>query len=193
MRKFAVTVEFSSPYMQHRMDDQKLADWVKQRGRIVENEGADDAVKQTALYHSYFDDKGFYIPKEHFKQSFCKGGGFVKAKVGNSTRSMKNIVASQWYISEEKIYLGKPFDEIDTRSAVNKAIKGRVVVHRPKWNNITVSFHLETDDDDSNAVTKETIQSIIDYSGRYIGVGSYRPEHTGEFGRFKIKSFEQIK
>jgi hypothetical protein len=36
------------------------------------------------------------------------------------------------------------------------------------------------------------IESIIDYAGRYLGVGSYRPEHTGEYGRFKIKSIKEV-
>jgi hypothetical protein len=44
------------------------------------------------------------------------------------------------------------------------------------------------DDDEKSKVTIETIEQIISFGGRYLGVGSYRPEHTGEFGRFEIQS-----
>jgi hypothetical protein len=30
------------------------------------------------------------------------------------------------------------------------------------------------------------VTAIMNYAGRYVGAGSYRPEHTGEFGRFKV-------
>lgn len=193
MRKFLIKVEGVTPYMQHRMDDKKLAEWEKSRGRIIENEGASTPEEKTALFHSYIDEKGnFYIPSSHFKQAFCNGGSFVKAKVGNSSRSMKNIVAGQWRIMEEKISFRK-FDEIDSRSAVNKNVKARVMVHRPKWNTWDAEFTLLLDDDDNNKLTQETVENIIKYAGRYLGVGSYRPEHTGEYGRFELKSITPLK
>lgn len=192
MRKFKVLVIGVTPYMQHRMDDKKLAEWEKSRGRIIENENASTPEYKLAMFHSYIDQQDrFYIPSQQFKQSFCNGGSFVKAKVGNSSRSMKNIVAGQWRILEEKIFIPK-FDEVDSRSAVNKNVKARVMVHRPKWNEWNAEFTLITDDDDKNKITMETIKDIISVSGRYLGIGSYRPQHTGEYGRFELKSIEQI-
>ena len=182
MRKFKVNVTGVTPYMQHRMDDQKLAEWEKKRGRIIERDGLDTEPEKMAAFHSYITETGdYYIPSEHFKQSFVKGGGFVKGKVGNATRSMKNIVAGQWMIPTEKIAFRK-FDEVDIRSAVNQNVKARVITKRPKWNDWTCEFVLVVDDD--GLLTVATIKQIIEYAGRFLGVGSYRPEHTGEFGRF---------
>ena len=190
MRKFIVKIEGVTPYMQHRMDDAKLKEWEQKRGRIIEREGLNTDEEKTALFHSYISEDGeFYIPSEHFKQAFVKGGGFVKGKVGNSTRSMKNIVAGMWMIKEERIKFRK-FDEVDTRSAVNNNVKARVIVHRPKWVDWDCSFTLLIDDD--GLLTMPTINDIIKYAGRFLGVGSYRPEHTGEFGRFS-HTLEEIK
>lgn len=191
MRTFKVKVEGVTPYMQHRMDDIKLKDWETKRGRIIEREGLNTDEEKSALYHSYVDEDGkFFIPSEHFKQSFVKGGGFVKGKVGNATRSMKNIVAGMWMIKQERIPFRR-FDEVDTRSAVNNNVKARVIVHRPKWNKWKCEFTLVIDDD--GLLTDQTIKSVMEYAGRFLGVGSYRPEHTGEFGRFKVAEMKEVK
>ena len=184
MKTYTVNIKGITPYMQHRMDDIKLAQWEKNRGLIIERDSLDDEPTKLAGYHSYIDQEGnYFIPSEHFKQSFVKGGGMVKGKVGSATKSMKNVVAVMWFINPEKIKFRK-FDEVDTRSAVNRNVKARVIVHRPKWIDWTCSFNLMVDND---SLTIETIKSIIEYSGKYIGVGSYRPEHTGEYGRFEAE------
>ena len=38
MKKYQINIKGVTPYMQHRMDDQKLEDWEKQRGKIIERE-----------------------------------------------------------------------------------------------------------------------------------------------------------
>lgn len=178
--------------MQHRMCDQKLQEWEIKRGNIIERDGLNDEPEKIAAFHSYIDNSGkYYIPADHFKQCFVKGGGFVKAKVGNANRSMKNIVAAMWRIKEDKIDFRK-FDEVDTRSAVNRNVKARIIVHRPKWLEWECTFTLIIDDDKKNGITVETIQNIISYGGRYLGVGSYRPEHTGEYGRFELESILEL-
>ena len=192
MRKFKVKVKGVTPYMQHRMDDASLQDWEKRRGTILERDNLQHEPERRAAFPAYINQEGeYFIPAEHFKQSFIKGGAFVKAKVGNSKKSMKNIVAGMWRISEQEIRIAK-FDEVDTRSAVNKNVKARIIVHRPKWNKWKAEFTLLIDDDARNGVTHETIESIIGYSGRYLGIGSYRPEHTGEFGRFEVDKIVEL-
>lgn len=192
MRTFIVKIKGVTAYMQHRMDDQTLQKWEELRGNIIERDGLNDEPHKRAAFHSFIDPSGnYYIPNDHFKQSFVKGGGYVKAKVGNATRSMKNIVAAMWRIKEDKISFRK-FDEVDTRSAVNKNNKARVIVHRPKWLEWECKFTLIIDDDKKNGITLETIEKIISYAGRYLGVGSYRPEHTGEYGRFELEGIMEL-
>ena len=176
--------------MQHKMDDTKLAEWEKKRGKIIERKGIDITDYKQALYHSYNDDNGFYIPSEHFKQSFILAGATVKAKMGTSSRSLKPVIAGGWQIEEGKIYIPE-FNSVDTRSVVNNNIKGRITVKRPLWDSWEVTIHLITDDLES-PLTISTIQEIISTSGRNIGVGSYRPQHVGDFGRFIMKELQYM-
>ena len=190
MQKFKVKVTGLTPYMQHRMDDQKLIDWEKSRGQIIENQGINTEPEKLALFHSYVTPDGnFYIPSEHFKQCFLNGGKAIKGKVGASTKSMKQVVAGQFFVTPAMIPFRK-FDVVDRRSVVNKLTKARVICTRPMW--LTpwdVEFVLEVHND---TVTQETIKSILEYGGNFVGVGSYRPEHAGEYGRFNV-TMEKIK
>ena len=188
MKKYKVKIKGITPYIQHRMDDQKLEEWEKNRKQIIERDNVSQEDLIRAEFHSYNDKDGFYIPSEHIKGSLIGGGAMVKSKVGNSRKSMKNIVAGMFFIEEEKLRLPKKI-EIDKRSAVNRNIKGRIIVVRPKWEKWGAEFTLLIDND---TITTETIKEIISNAGNFIGIGSFRPTNNGSFGRFKLEGFEKI-
>lgn len=188
MKQFEVQIEGVTPYMQHRMDDTKLEDWEKNRKLIIERDDVAKEDQVRAEFHSFQDKDGFFIPSDHIVGSLINAGALVKSKVGNGKKSMKNIVAGMFSIKEEKIRL--PIDyEIDKRSAVNRNVKARVIVIRPKWNKWKADFTLMVDND---TITKETIEQIITYAGQYIGIGSFRPTNNGSFGRFKLNKIKSL-
>lgn len=190
MKKYKVTIKGVTPYMQHRMDDQKLEEWEKNRKNIIERNDISKDDLTRALFHSYNDEKGFYIPSEHIRGSLIGAGTMVKSKVGNSRKSMKNIVAGMFFVMPERLYvLNKDFI-IDKRSAVNNNIKARVITIRPRWEKWEADFILHVDND---TITIETIKEIIENAGKYIGIGSFRPTNNGMFGRFELKHFKIIR
>jgi len=189
MKKYLVTVEGITPYMQKRMDDVTLEVWEKSRKAIIERPDIAQEDIKRAEFFCYRNPNGeCYIPSEHFRCSFIQAGAYVKAKVGNIKKSMKNIVAAMFFINPEEIIIPN-YDCIDKRSGVNKNVKARIIIIRPKWNNWKVSFTLIIDND---TLTDETIREIINYSGAYVGIGSYRPSTNGYFGRFKLIEMELI-
>ncbi len=179
-------------YMQHRMDDTKLEVWEKQRGKIIERDDVAQKDLVRAEFHAFKNGK-YYIPADHVKGALINGGAMSKSKVGNSRKSMKNIVAGMFYVTTEKgreeLPLSPQEFEIDKRSAVNRNIKARIITVRPKWQNWNTEFILSVDND---TITEETVKTIVENAGSYIGIGSYRPEHNGPFGRFKVDSFEKV-
>ena len=173
--------------MQHRMDDQKLEDWEKSRKKIIERDDIAQEDLVRAEFHCYRNQAGkCYFPAEHLRQAMINAGAFMKSKVGNARKSMKNIVAAMVDVSPEEIQLSD-YDQIDKRSAVNGNVKGRIITIRPKWSEWEINCKIEIDD---NTLTKETIKDLLIYAGKYVGVGSYRPQHNGRFGRFEIKSIK---
>jgi len=188
MKKYKVKIEGTTPYMQHRMDSIALEEWEKNRKLIIERQDISKTDNFRAEYHSYNDEQGFYIPTEQLKGAMINAGTLVKSKMGNARKSMTNIVASMFFIEEEKLRLPSNY-VVDKRSAVNKNVKARVIAIRPKWEKWSAEFTLIVDND---TITDSTIAQILEYSGSYIGIGSYRPTNRGWFGKFKIVSINPI-
>lgn len=185
MKSYEVKIKGLSPYMQHRMDDLKLEQWEKVRGKIMERDDVahDDLVR--AEYHCYRNPDGkCYIPADQIRGSLIGAGTYMKAKVGGRSRSMKTLVAATFIPTPDQILI-PDFDTIDKRSAVNKNVKARIIVLRPKWTTWEASFKLEVHED---TVTKETIKELLTYAGQYVGIGSFRPTNNGMFGRFEVIS-----
>lgn len=180
---YKVKIEGITPYMQHRMDDVKLDVWEKNRKHIIERPDVSHEDSVRAEYHCYRNQSGnCFIPSEQLRIAFVNGGGYLKSKVGVKTKSMKSVIAAQLMINPEEILL-PDYDKIDKRSAVNKNIKGRVIVVRPKWSKWEAAFDMVFD---NNTFTRETIDELIVTTGNYVGIGSYRPTNNGYFGRFKL-------
>ena len=98
MQKFRITIKSKSAYMQHRMDDAKLEAWEKSRGKIIERPEVSQEDNVRAEFHCYRDLKTnqCYIPSEQIRQALINAGSFMKSKMGNARKSMKNIVAAMF-------------------------------------------------------------------------------------------------
>lgn len=189
MKEYAIKIKGLTPYMQYRMDDEKLEVWEKKRGNIMERPDVshEDAVR--AEYHCHRNKAGqCYIPADQLRVSMINAGSYVKAKVGGRSKSMKVIVAATFQPSPEEIIL-PDYDAIDKRSAVNRNVKARVIVVRPKWSEWSAEFVLKVYED---TLTIQTIRQIIEYAGSYVGIGSYRPTCNGMFGRFEVEKIELL-
>lgn len=188
-RTFEVTIVGISPYMQHRMIDEKLETYEKGEGPVVRSKAPSLTMEHRAEMHSFhYDDaagrRHYYMPSDHIKQCLIGGGGYMKSNMGNSRRSLSNIIAAMFRITPMQIELPK-YDTIDSRSAVNPNTHNRVMTYRPQWTNWRVSFNLTVWED---TLTIEQIHKVFDYAGFCLGVGSYRPQHKGEFGMFELES-----
>lgn len=177
--------------MQHRMDDLKLEQWLKSRGPIYERYDVSDP-KLIADFHAHSTTDGvmtsYFMPSDHLRMSMIEAGKMVKGKVGGATKSMSNVVAAMFMVTPEQIFL-PGWTRYDKRSAVNRNIKGRVIVIRPRWDKWSVEFTLSVDED---SIQQEMVERIITYAGKYIGIGSYRPQNKGHFGRFSLTSIELL-
>lgn len=189
MKTYKIKIVGLTPYMQHRMDDLKLEVWEKKRGPIMERDDIahEDAVR--AEYHCYRNADGkCYIPTEQLRIAFINAGSYVKAKVGGRSKSMKVIVAATFIITDEQIILPN-YDVIDKRSAVNRNVKARIIVVRPKWTKWEAEFKLQVSE---STVTNEMVSQIVQHAGNYVGIGSYRPTNNGMFGRFEMQSITNL-
>lgn len=189
MQRFKIQVKSKTPYMQHRMDETKLEEWEKQRGLIIERPEINQKDLLRAEYHCYRNKEGrCFIPADQIRGALINAGGMMKSKVGTATKSMKSSIAAFFFMNEDQILISD-FDEIDKRSAVNKNIKARIIVIRPKWSNWTAEFTLNIDND---TISKESVEELLKYAGSNIGIGSFRPTNNGMFGQFETTKIERL-
>lgn len=179
MEVVVFVVEGVSPLLQNNPADfiGKGGEEVQLAKKVYDDE--DEASRRT--YKT--PDGDYYIPSESFTKAMVRAASGVKIGKEFATNLLKgNVFAAEPYfvIEDER---GKPHRKygIDRRSVVIG--KSRVLRCRPCWMKwrVRLSFEVNT-----NLFGKETLRKFLEKSGRFPGVGDYRPEKGGSFGRFRV-------
>lgn len=139
-------------------------------------------IAEQAEYSAYRDPdtKGLYIPGIAIQRALVNGATFSK---GKGRASLQKPVAACVMVTPERVSLGKEEYTIDTRPVVIPSTKGRVLRHRPRLDEWSVTFTLEYDD---VLLTEIQMRRIVDDTGSRVGLLDFRPEKKGPFGRFSV-------
>lgn len=132
----------------------------------------------------YKDADGNYC---HPCESFTKA--LVKAARGKKfgKNSAPNLIMAGVFPAEPSCKIldakGKPMKKysIDRRGVVIG--KSRVLRCRPCWSGWTMQVPLEID---MNILNEKSVKEVLRLAGRFPGIGDYRPEKGGAFGRFEV-------
>lgn len=192
MKTIAVAIQGISPLLQHRFSDtsEGEVDQPDARPALVQR-GTRREEAEKVVYREP-DGIGFYFPNTWLLRSLANAGGNFKMR--GTRKSAKYVVPSAVFISESAVPLlngdGKTraLDfEVDSRPVTIPSTKGRIMRHRPRFDHWSASFTLEIDD---TLLPLELANQLLHDAGRKIGVGDYRPEKSGPFGRFQITSWQ---
>ncbi len=123
-------------------------------------------------------DGKLFLPSTHFKASMVKAAVDFKM---TGRKSYKDYVKSGVFVTPEEIVLDQQEYEIFACPVVIQ--RARVMSWRPKFKEWSCQFEIEISDD---MINPTTIKEILEFAGRYKGVGDYRPE----YGRFEIVEFK---
>lgn len=113
-------------------------------------------------------------------------------KLPGTRKSVKSVAGGTVIPSEEKIYFDEKFKvcdvEIDSRPVV--IMRARIMRHRSRLENWTCSFELMIDE---SILPVDSVHSILCDSGKRAGLGDFRPQKGGPFGRFQITIWKMLK
>lgn len=181
MKNIEVEITGISPLLQHRYPLEDSENRVKAKNK---NQTEDDVEK--ALYR--LADGTIYQPAIHFISSMKRAGAKYQIP-GQGKATYRTLIGSGTVlITPEAIPHRQQKYEIDVRPVVNPSTKGRVVRKRPCFSNWSLRFTLEYDDLELSAAM---IKELLEYAGRRIGIGDFRPEKGGPFGRFMVTAFKE--
>ena len=78
--------------------------------------------------------------------------------------------------------------EVDSRPVTIPATKGRIMRHRPRFDQWGAKFDLMVND---AQLAVETAHLLLTEAGQSIGIGDFRPEKRGPFGTFRVTAFDE--
>jgi hypothetical protein len=183
MKKIKVRIEGISPLLQHRFPEEDAETEIKTKNR--QNNEAD---VEKSLYR--LPDGTIYQPATHIISALKRGGVKFQIK-GSGKQTYKNIIGSGAVTIEPDAIPHKNQNwEVDSRPVVNPSTRGRVIRKRPVLKNWSLQFVFDVDEDE---IPIAVLKEILDRTGRSVGIGDFRPEKGGPFGRFLVSEFKEIR
>jgi len=144
---------------------------------------------ERALYKDPVNGK-IAIPSEMLQRALVSGAAFSK---GKGRASLQKQVAACVFVTPAYMELpgqtakSKQIWRIDTRSVVIPATKGRIPRHRPCFDEWSIEFELEWDNE---LLSEQQVRNVLDDTGSRVGICDFRPERKGPFGRFIVTSWK---
>jgi len=180
MKKFEVEVKGISPLLYNRFVDTQIDSKSKKR--------TGSPVEQNYLEKIYMNENKPYIPSVYFRNCLIEAGKQFKI-TGKGKSNYSKLIGATVDVVPAIILNDNEFVPFRI-SAVNPMTKGRMIVTRPKMDVWGCKFEVVLNDDVIDGVV---IKDILEHAGRYVGIGDWRPDKKGMFGKFIVTSFKEVK
>lgn len=179
MEKIKCKIIGTTPILFNRFRDTQIEGKSKKRTGAVEERDVEDKL--------YIIDDKIMLPSVYIKNSLVEAGKQFKI-VGKGKSTYSKLIASTIEINPFMIDFISAKYEIFRISAVNPMTKGRMMTERPKFNKWSAEFELILND---KSIEISVINEILEHAGKYVGIGDWRPQTKGMFGKFMITLFEK--
>ncbi|HUS96051.1 MAG TPA: hypothetical protein VMX97_04850 [Hyphomicrobiaceae bacterium] len=183
MKTATVRLSSVSPYSQSRAHETAKLD----------RETADLYDKRTWREHCHVTSDGnIFIPPMAFKMGLDKAATMLGRQIpGKGKATYTKFFLSGVLCSEPVVLDIKKADVVGERiycNADGKRGSGkrvwRIFPTIPEWQAV-VTYHVL-----ANEITTEVFEDHLKQAGSFVGVGRFRPENGGYYGRFKVESVE---
>lgn len=189
MKTIEVSIKGVTSLLQHRFTDESQVD-APTRAALRESR----TPRETAEQAAYKSEKGeFYFPGAAISRLLREAGGGHKLK--GTRKSVKYVVPAAVLVMSDTVTIrngdgktpAKSF-EVDSRPVTIPATKGRVMRHRPRFDDWSATFTLRVNE---KVLPVELVHQLMTEGGEQIGIGDFRPEKGGPFGTFRVMHWEE--
>ena len=181
-----VTIEGVTPILMHRFTEENE---VKvSSGISAVSVGDKGTPREQAEKKLYKNDKGeLYLPGPNIFACIIAAGKFHKNGKSKVTTVKSSLVPAGMGILDLVCPFGTKEFEVDSRSVVIPATGGRIMAHRPRLDKWSLTFRLAIDTD----MFAETFaRKLVDDASKRIGLGDFRPDRKGIFGKFVVTKWK---
>lgn len=131
------------------------------------------------------------IPQPNLLRCLVEGGRFHKMGKTQITTAKSSHMYACLDIegAEIKLEHKQPW-KVDTRAVRIPSTGGRILAHRPMFDDWALEFEADLDTD---IVGAKIFRNIVDDAGRRVGLGDFRPATKGPYGKFVVTRWEEVK
>ena len=192
MKQINVTIEGVSPLICNKFTDAAMeAATNSTRVSTVGDKGTPREQAESKLYIGH-DGKPM-IPNPNLFRCIIDGGKFFKAGKSKVTTLKSSLIPACLAIEELEITIihNEPW-RVDTRAVRIPSTGGRIATHRPMFDDWKLEFTMILDEE---ILSEKLLREIVDAAGKRIGLGDFRPDCKGPFGRFVVTHWtaEEVK
>lgn len=178
--------------LMHRFGDAEAVQATSGAGRVAapqdETKPRDQAAR--CLYTTQDETKPI-IPPTWFLGSWQAAGRDYKIGKRQVSTSKSSMIPAAFTIMDEALIITPGTWEVDTRPVVIPSTGGRILRHRPRFEGgWSVSLTLDVD---VSIISMTMAREIVDAAGKRIGIGDFRPQRSGPFGRYRVDSWVEGK
>lgn len=187
MPTIAITIEGKTPLLVNRFTDEAaMSASSGNRMSAVGNKGTPREQAEKKLYQNA--SGALIVPQPNLMRCLIDGGSFFKcgkSKVTTQKTSMIPACVDLPFV-EAELKHKEPW-MVDTRAVRIPSTGGRILCHRPCFNEWAISFDCVLDE---SMMTAGLLRDIWDAAGQRIGLCDFRPACKGPFGKFLITSWK---
>ena len=177
-KKYKVVIKGVTPLLQNRFAGEETVGTTKKRSTTSKENDVEDT-----LYK--FPKGKVYQPAECIRQALIEAGKAFKKGKSNLSKTFASFIT----ITPEAIEHKNQKWTTDRRAVVIPSTKGRVMRNRAKFDEWSLEFEIIVLDSDE--ISESVLHDALEHAGHYIGIGDYRPQKKGMYGRFIITSIKE--
>lgn len=139
----------------------------------------------------YDEDDNAFIPPMSLKNSIAKAASMLDMKIPGKGNSKYNKHFLAGVMVTDNIPLGVKKKDVQPQwlSMGPKGVKGttgvlRAFPHFEKWEGSVRIYVLD------DTIPKDIFEKVLREAGNFVGLGQFRPEKGGYFGRFELVSLK---
>ena len=187
-KRISITIEGKTPLLMNRFTGANQLESTEGTRASIKTSDGDD-VTDMAARALYLDDDGKtpIIPGPNLFRCIIDAGKFFKIGRSKVTTQKTSLIPS--CVELEEIVLPLAHDKawmVDTRPVRIPATGGRILRHRPCFHDWALTFTINLD---TSVMSVKFFRDLLDKAGRAIGLGDFRPDCKGPFGKFSVTSW----
>ena len=183
-----VTIEGTTPLICNRFTDE--AAMSASSGNRMAAVGDKGSPREQSEKKLYLGTNGKpMIPQPNLFRCIIDAGTFFKAGKSKVTTQKSSMIPACVEIHGVELPLEhKDPWQVDTRAVRIPSTGGRILCHRPSFNDWRIKFTMEVD---TSMITTKLAREIVDAAGKRIGLGDFRPSCKGPFGKFVVTQWNE--